>query len=308
MRSSATQRTGQIGVNVVERICLEELRGRWQAVDGHNDDGTDGLLFLEDRSGELTGQIVFIQVKCWALTPTKAGYARIAVDKNQIQQRSLRWRRVAGAAIIVWVNPATKEAFWADLDRAETYDSGGVRVPIRQKFCGASLERLKRLAGTIGADSTLPLIETVKADLDYVRPERDLRSAAKDRYRAIGSVGAASELLGMVQFKRVGWQHITRNGRPILRIIQSLQLLGVAQRIVAESTSARLVRRLDRPDAPAELYAVDARVTFPHRDPAVVRVIVLKQLTGARTSEERSWFYSVYERRRRRGLKGEHSK
>ena len=48
MTNLSTQRTGQLGVNVVERIVLE-WGARWQSLDAVNDDGIDGLIFIEEN-------------------------------------------------------------------------------------------------------------------------------------------------------------------------------------------------------------------------------------------------------------------
>ncbi|MEA3472468.1 MAG: DUF4365 domain-containing protein [Pseudomonadota bacterium] len=308
MRKTDTQRTGQIGINVVERICIEELKGRWQPVDGHNDDGMDGLLFLEDSKGELTGQIIFIQVKCWKLDRKQNGTVRLSIKKDLLVDRVQRWRRVAGAMILVWVDPNSKEAFWADLEDDGSFDGNGVKIDLRQKFSASSLNRLRKMSGTIGSDNSLPLVNASRESIEYVRPEIQLRKAAKEKFKSIGFAKSPNDELSKVAFGRVGWKHITRNGRPLLRITQSMQLLGVAKDVIEQSTAARMVRRLEDISAPAELWAVDAKVVFPHRDAAVIRVIVLKQLPGPRTPEPKSWFYSVYERRRRRGIRGEHAK
>ena len=41
------QRQGQLGVNAVERIVLKGWNSRWQPLDAVNDDGVDGLIFIE---------------------------------------------------------------------------------------------------------------------------------------------------------------------------------------------------------------------------------------------------------------------
>lgn len=57
-----TQKTGQIGVNAVERVILLDWKCRWQMIDGHNDDGADGLIFVEDGY-KTNGQIIYVQIK-----------------------------------------------------------------------------------------------------------------------------------------------------------------------------------------------------------------------------------------------------
>ncbi len=57
-----TQRKGQISINLAENIVIDQWESRWQPIEAHNDDGIDALIFIE-RGGEITGQIVYVQVK-----------------------------------------------------------------------------------------------------------------------------------------------------------------------------------------------------------------------------------------------------
>jgi hypothetical protein len=59
----STQKRGQLGANIVERIVLKDWNSRWQQIDAQNDDGVDGLIFLE-AGNRPTGQIIFAQIKC----------------------------------------------------------------------------------------------------------------------------------------------------------------------------------------------------------------------------------------------------
>lgn len=300
-----TQRKGQIGVNVVESIVMQQLRSRWQVVDSHNDDGTDGLIFLEDSAGEATGQIIFVQIKYWNVDPSN-GVVKLAISSDKLKKQIGRWSRVAGAAILVWVDPKTRKAFWTNLHDPTSFVGSAVVVKLSNEFGDKSRRRLGQICGTLTMDSALPLIVASKDDLAFFGPTIPLKTASKTEYKNIGAVKSPNPELGEVTFGRVGWKHMTRARRPVSRIIQSLQLIKLARRIVEEVGAVRLVRKLTDPSAPAEIYAITARVVFPGRDAAVVRVILLRQLPGERVERPRTWFYSVYERRRRLGLKGEH--
>lgn len=305
MTRQKRSKTGQLGVNVVERIVIDELLWRWQSLDQHNDDGLDGLILVEDGKGELTGQIIFAQVKCWSMRRPRSGILKLNVNPKKLEVRARRWRRVAGASIIIWVDPKNKEAFWADLQNLSTIADKSVIVSMNDRFSVKSANRLRHLAGTQGADNLLPLLSATHNDVQHIHPTKSLKVCSKEFFKDIGAVNSHDRRIGPVHFSRVGWKHVTRPERPVSRVVQSLQLLRIAKRIVEEMPEAQLLRRIGGPDNPAEIYSLTARVAFPHRDAAVVRVIVLRQLVSPTNPTPKSWFYSVYERRRRRGLRGE---
>ena len=301
-----TQLRGQVGVNIVESIALNELGWRWQSLDQQNDDGLDGLLLVEDRKGELTGQIIFAQVKCWKKKLPKSGVINLSISGEKLKIRARRWRRLAGASIIIWVNPDSKEAFWADLQDANTYSEHGIRISTSNRFAIECSGRLRRLAGTQGNDNLLPILHAKSIDTSHISPTLALKKTARELYRTFGMVVSPNPRIEPVNFSRVGWRHITRRDRPVSRVVQSLQLLSIARRMVAEIPRVSLLRAIGGAGEPAEIYAIDARVVFRNRDAAVVRVILLRQIIGPRVSTPRTWFYSIYERRRRKGLRGEH--
>ena len=77
---------GQIGVNLVESIILTKLGWRWQAIDGHNDDGVDGLLFIQ-RGAELTGQVVFVQIKFRKLAASAAESIKVSINSKRLKKK-----------------------------------------------------------------------------------------------------------------------------------------------------------------------------------------------------------------------------
>jgi hypothetical protein len=81
------QRTGQLGVNIVERVVLSQWQSRWQAIDGFNDDGVDGLIFIERSSGH-TGQIIHLQVKCTSKSPIKSGWITVPESSNRLKKHA----------------------------------------------------------------------------------------------------------------------------------------------------------------------------------------------------------------------------
>lgn len=72
-------RQGQLGVNVVERLVLG-FGWRWQQLDAANDDGVDGLIFVEEN-GSPNGQILYVQVKCHRSRLDKQGRISVSFKK-----------------------------------------------------------------------------------------------------------------------------------------------------------------------------------------------------------------------------------
>lgn len=303
-----TARTGQAGINRVEDIVINELIWRWQSLDQHNDDALDGLIFVEDKNSETTGQVIFAQVKCWDVPRSANGFVTLPINTEKLRFRARRWRRVAGASIVIWVDPRNMEAFWADLQDPDTFTKSGLKVSLQSKFGDKSATRLRRLAGTQGEDNLLQIMYATPNDTAHVQLNASLKETSKKLlFEDIEAAIAKNKNLGVVKFSRVGWKHITRTERPTSRVVQSLHLIKIAQRMIEEIDDIQLIRTIGGSEQPAEIYAITARVVFRHRDAAVVRVIILKQLPGPKNPDPKTWFYSVYERRRRRGLRGEHT-
>lgn len=302
-----TAKKGQRGVNIVEGLVLaDEFKARWQQVDSQNDDGIDGLIFLEDSKENLNGKVIFAQVKRYDkgdIIEKNRSKIKISVGIDQISRRRIAWSRVAGASIIIWVDPNTGFAYWADLMDEASYDGASIIVDLKQRFDYRARRALSRLSGEIGSHMTLPVVICDRADNPFVQLNGAIRTQAKDFYRSIESIEAANKDLGNVMFTGVGWQHITRPGRPKGRILQSFLLLGAARKIVGQVPTYSITRQLTHPEA--TLYSLRARVIFPHRDAAVVEVNLLQKTASDINIPNPVWFYSVYETRRRRGIMGE---
>jgi hypothetical protein len=304
-KRGSTTKQGQIGINVVERIVIDELDARWQQLDAQNDDGVDGLIFFESELGKISGEILHVQVKCWERKPSSltGDVAVLSLGEQHLYEHAATWQGVAGGSILVWVNPENRNAYWVSLKRGSTFAGAHVTIPLTQKFDGSARNALRQLCGTMAPDQLLKQLQAQPCDFRHMAINRSLRESTKQTYRMLRQITARDPQLGEVSFTRLGWRHITRKGRSISRIWHSLTLINIAKRIVEEVQPARCVRTWRKgSDVVGEVYELTARVSFPSRDPAVVRVLLLRRLRG---SKFETIFYSVYERRRRKGLLGE---
>lgn len=297
-----TQNQGQRGVNLVEGLVLGPMRARWQALDAQNDDGVDGLILFQDTDGFLTGQIAQVQVKSLQLATTGAGNVKIPIGKPKLERLARGWHASPGAVILVWVDPSNQSAYWTNLRDPGSIVDGSIVVSLSNRFDKTAAGAIRMLCGTLGPDNLHKQIISTRSDSQYIRPTSKLRADAKEFYKSIGTLAAENTGLGNVEFTRIGWRHITRPTRPLARIVQSLQLLGIAKRIVREVSRTERLRVLDDK---AAFYGLTAQVFFPHRDAAIIRVILLQLQPTNPSDIVRTWFYSVYERRRRKGILGE---
>ncbi len=293
------QRQGQIGVNVVERIILKEWRSRWQPLDSHNDDAVDGLIFLE-RGGEMTGQVIFVQVKCYKTKQSDDGSYRLPINAAKLDRNMMAWRRIIGAAILVLVNPKTLEARWVNVRDDGARTASQVIVPGDQFFDRDAKADVASLAGNLHRDLLLRHIDTVSDDFLHLRSRDHLQVAGRRLYLALRASPVCIGGTGpTVIFDRHGWRHITRRRRPELTRYQSFVLLGCVRKLIEETPLSEFV---DFPsqDHPNEgLVVARAAVSFPFRQTAVVKVVLIVDRDGTRYR-----FHTVYEPRRRRNFMG----
>lgn len=297
----ATQRRGQLGINVVERIVLHDWVSRWQPVDAQNDDGIDGLIFIE-KGGAATGQIVYVQVKC-IRRPSKSGDISVPIGRVKLAKAIKRWRRLVGAAILIHVDPDSLEARWENLHAEDGLLSSSIRVPASQIFNAQAKEKIGELCGTLHRDVTAENVDTYADHFPHLRSNEHIQVAARQFYRELGSrpikIGNTDQ---QVIFTREGWRHITRRGRPELTRFQSFVLLGTILPIL-EGMSASDVKRQPTPHEPddEQYYAIKAAVSFPHRQTGIVKIVLHR---NARDPEGQYRFHTIYEPRRTLSLRG----
>lgn len=296
------QRTGQIGVNVVERIILHEWSGRWQPIDSANDDGIDGLVFLESR-GIPTGQIVFVQVKCTKLKPNGNGMTAIPIEREKLLMNIERWRRVVGAAILVHVNSATLAATWVNLRGKDALGNTQVFVPAASAFNKNSRKLVARLCGTLHRDLLMKKIKVSALDFPYFTETKHIQPAAREFYRGLQSSNIQLGKSGpRVRFTKEGWKHLTRQDRPRAVQLQSFQLLGTIRKIVESASAADIKEIVPKKNSSIEQAYLIAAVSFTFRQTAVVKIVLWKRndpVLGINYS-----FHTIYEPRRRRDVLG----
>jgi hypothetical protein len=297
--SLGTQRQGQLGVNAVERIVLGSWQARWQPIEAHNDDAVDGLIFLES-GGELSGQIIFAQVKCVEAKRRNDGMLAIPIAAQKLTRNLAAWRKVVGAAIVILVNPEDLGARWVNIKPEDATTSSQILVPEGQLFDARAKLTISQLCGTLHQDLQAQKIHTFAADFLHLRSKAHIQESSRRLYKELGAkptfVGTPSQ---PVHFDRDGWRHITRPDRSQLSRYQSFVLLGAAQKILANCPKplADLYSGMTD-DKQFIFFQFDSMVTFPFRQTGLVR-IVLRRSSQEPLPKQKLKFWTIYEPRRK---------
>jgi len=301
-----TQLKGQLGVNIVERIVIRDLNARWQAIDGHNDDGVDGLIFLQDAKSHLTGQVIYAQVKFRTKTHIKKSNS-YKVNVNNLKNRTKQWKGLIGGCILIYVFAEDEKAYWVNLEDKENViyserdnenNQATINISRENEFSGDSREELEKLTGTLAFDHRLPTHRVSREnEVSNLRPIfKTLRREANKIYREIETVNAKDPNLGLVHFTQLGWRHLTAESKSIGKIAQSFLILHSVPQLLMNNGGAKRKRRFkDKFGTRCEHWELTTKVIFPFRDPAIVKTIILKKIYKGRHERSKSWFLSVYE-------------
>lgn len=334
MNDSRTK-TERKAIRAVERYVEDDWWSRWQEFAARNDDGIDGIVLLRKKqldkknttfadkpqfkSFPIRG-VLFVQVKGGegyaGESQKRPDHIEINLGEDYIKSHRPRWNALPGPAILVYVDTVNLkqnlDAWWTDLKDESNYPSGNkqiVLVPKSKKFGPHSKGHMRQLLGPATQyDEQLPVISATKEDVSYVHLKQPMKDCARKFYREWSALPAAERSnpeLGEVLVTRVGWRHITRKGRRPERIIQSLQLLGVAKRIIREVGNVGWLGRMKETPLKngtiqrRELLGIRAKVKFPFRHESIIQVILeRKRIYGQNLISDQTWFYSVYEARR----------
>ncbi|CAO3450081.1 hypothetical protein [Azospirillum argentinense] len=301
--SLSTQRTGQIGVNVVESIVLREWRARWQQIDSTNDDGLDGLIFLEAR-GEYTGQIIHVQVKCLSAPfSKKRGCFRVPIQKKKLDTNKNVWKRTVGATILVYVDRETLKAYWVNVRDTTSIGETQVFVPKSNQFDSKARGEIRRLCGTIHIDQLLPIVETKAAYFDYLTSKDHISVSSRGYYRNLKEMKLKfKDSDSLIHFTREGWKHITRSSRSPLLRLQSFQILGTIPSIISKFREIDLKVFRTRTESEIDLVYAQALVKFSFRQTAAISLVFRKRIDENGIINYS--FHTIYEARRNRDVIG----
>ncbi|WP_082498237.1 DUF4365 domain-containing protein [Pseudorhodoferax sp. Leaf267] len=338
--TSESNRISAASTAFVDRVC-RAWGWSWNVVDQSDDDGLDGIIYLRklnvneenpnDRRSwthSFTGGIISVQVKSGASYVVRSGVETVELRIKKLAEKREFWTKSPLPVALVYVldgpEAAPNQAYWVDLKVATSYTAAGtILIPKKNRFqpgveCRAPFSRLasgqlRRLA-LDRVDMTLP--GALPSKLDFRLP---LKKAAREFYKQWRENPPSIAGLGPITVNRTGWAHITRQGRPVSRVLNSFELLPAAARLLSEVKSWKVLRRsnavrvLDSHSWEVYDYlGVSAIVKWPARTASEVMVILRRRTTyidnkimsngstGTVFTKQEVWFYSVYEPGRRR--------
>lgn len=305
------------GITAVSDIVRSESGHKWQEFDQRNDDGLDGLVMI-NRNGKTTGEVVFVQVKCGRKS---GGYYReyvqnpdiigINLGEKYINSHRPIWNKTNGPTILIFVDYDSKKSWWTDLRDEKSYSQTNKQIVViskRQRFGIHSFGEFKKLKGYTFIDKTIDVLDhdwRLDSYIDFIK-DLSVKKQAKAYYKKWGNQHVSmrnNPQIGEVIVSRVGWRHLTRRKRRKSRILQSLQLLAVAKRIILTSNKVYQVKKLtnttleDGTIVITDFLSLRRKVKFSHRGATVVQVLFKRKrfINKSGNSYDKVWLYSIYE-------------
>lgn len=298
------------------------MKSDWQPFEQSNDDGIDGFITFR-KTGEVTGEVVFVQSKCYSNHQDNpnglSDYIGLNIGKDYIKKHIPRWNKMIAPVILIYtqylVDDSKAISWWVDATDENSYSDSTlsyILIPKKNRFKGHSIGDLKNLCGYRHQDHNLPKIILSRRDVSYYTLNAKIKEQARKFYLDWSNSDLSERnnpALGEILISRVGWRHITRKKRKTERIIQSWNLLGVAKRIIKEIDEPENIRRsrikVEGDWKIIESYvSLRAFVSFPHRYESSITVVIRKQLKinliNGISEKPKHWFLSVYESRRGR--------
>jgi hypothetical protein len=313
-----------VGLRYTGMVVQEYWECRWQKLDAENDDAIDGIILYE-RKSKVTDAI-YVQVKAGRSYRVKSekkypDQICLGLGEEYINSHRPRWCSYPGPVILVYMEPAESPkkqelAWWVDLkdpssytDKAKSY----ILVPKDQIFDITAKKRIYALTAHRHDENSLVNIDTSNEILNHLSLSNDtIKDSAHKYYLNLSRIKITPACVEFkyIIFTRVGWKHITRKTRSLQRILQSLILLPVIKEIIEKIKRYEIVDHKFEEDELGggtifQTLLLRARVSFPFRYPAVINVILRRKISVSLSGEHvesKTWFYSIYESRRKREL------
>lgn len=309
----------QRAINVTVDTVNSKSFHNWQNISQSNDDGIDGLIFIRNRKEEKTGELVFVQIKgglknrgYYKTYKSRPNKICLNLGSEYIESHYPRWYNFQGPVILVFVEYSSSKAYWTDLKHPDSYSDSNKSIVIidkKNRFGEHSFGEFKKLKGYTYISRDIELLKIELTDTNYINfvsPD-SIKEQAKEYYKNwcySSPQERTNPKLGEIIVSRVGWRHITRSKRKKSRIMQSLQLLGLAKKIIQETKTVWQVKVLDEKILSdgtiliTDFLGLRANVKFTFRGATVIQVLLkrkrfINKISGKFTSEIR--FYSVYE-------------
>ncbi|WGG46478.1 DUF4365 domain-containing protein [Rossellomorea sp. DA94] len=302
-------------LNKVAEVVRENFRGEFIEFPHRIDNGFDGVIVWRENGNII--DVIYVQCKggdSYFPKNLKESFRVQNISKEDLKRYKRVWDNVFGPAIMVVTN-SNKKAWWIDLKSSESYDNTGEELFCKEKnyFNSSARLKIRNLISKNMDKYKIPELVINNNGLQDFLKDQSLKTSAKDLYRHLATrklSSKCSELDNKIEFTRIGWRHITRKKRDKARITQSLILLPLVREIIENATEFETIDAKYFKDNETknkiilDKLVIKAQCIFNYRFPAIIKVVLLRKREITKTGiREKVWFYSIYEARRKRGLK-----
>ncbi len=299
---------------------INSLGCGWQGIEQKNDKGLDGIIIIRKTHYD-TGNLIFVQVKTGSgyryNYKEEKDYFGVNLNKDELVRWKKYWKIQPIPVILLFVDPEDKDnhqnpkVWWENLKDENVYsetNSGQIQINKNNKFGLHSKGDLFKLCGRRVLEQSFYGLKATKELINIYTLSLPIRTQARLFYKEWQKefVDKGSKVI----VNRVGWRHITRRGRTIQRVFISLQLLGIAKKLLElydnEEIKSIFLRPIEEKSdedfiRTLSFYGIRSRVSFDSRSDAIVQVILKKSVVINKKNGDRiekEWFYSVHELRR----------
>jgi hypothetical protein len=181
------------GIRYIRHIVESSMKSDWQEISQSNDDGIDGFITFR-KKGEVSGEVVFVQSKCYSKYQNEPGglkgYIGVNIGKKYIEKHIPRWNKMIAPVILIFTNYLEDDdkaiAWWTDVKDAKSYSENTksyILIPKKQRFKGHSIGDIKKLYGFRHQDYELPRIELKRKDVSYFKLSSKIKEEARNYYK-----------------------------------------------------------------------------------------------------------------------------
>lgn len=266
---------GRYGASHVKQVVETGWRAILQDFQGTNDRGLDGIV-LDVHRGAVTSLQFNIQIKTSTFNSDFPGESFPApVSRKHL----LLWRESNVPVVLICVDIGSPtRAYWAVIRPDKEIES--IRINTRNEFGPASRDNIIAAIQEAFPRNT----SSIDSKVLSVPLNHGIRKSAKDYYyRELLGKPQDHPVFGPIEFTWKGWRHITRRGRSMSNIANSLLLLPCVRSVLDPCvfpTKWRPLQPIPRGNRIQyrTLLVFYRVVTFCNRAPAWIRVVVERQV------------------------------
>ena len=301
-----------ISLNQVREICSRN-RSEFLEFPGRIDNGVDGVIIVTSKHSRNPIGCIHVQLK-GGDSYLRDGSSYLNISSTTVKRYRDISRGLAEPYILVYARK-NKKTYWVDLKNEDNFvqvspDKWKIKIDKEQEFKSSTFQNMQRQISKSYELLDLPkVIIKNSSNNSHLLGGKSLRDASRDLYNSFKKEDFFIRLGNSkkrVIFSRVGWNHITRRNRKVSRKVQSLSLLNVIPDIIRSNSPMRKVScsSITRNDQVylLEKYVMEVECIFNYRFPSIVNLVFLRKKTFTSPSEDRLWFYSIYESNRNRDL------